>query len=183
MLINWNVDFYWFFCECVCLSNSGRDYWYMLILFSSLINFINFCWCLSIFRSFWRLLGFGLIKDWWFWRKKIPWSICLATLIQKFETANSFSDVLILLINCIAFSCGGPKGSGSGGQISWDQNSLFQEIEWFFNHEIKFFYTFHEVKIPNNDLISWSRHFSWTSTIMRSKFKTNYLNLLSWTCG
>jgi hypothetical protein len=41
--------------------------------------------------------------------------------------------------------------SGSGGQISWDRNSTFlggRQID-------------HEVKIPNNDLISWSQHFSW----------------------
>ncbi len=100
--------------------------------------------------------------------------------------------------------------------FSWDQI-----------HEIKFFVTFHEVKIPNNNLISWLQHFSWdqnskkallgnfdlmidllvtskswdinsksiirnfdlmidllvTSTIMRSKFKINYLNLVSCTYG
>ena len=43
------------------------------------------------------------------------------------------------------------KDSGSGGQISWDQNSTFS---W--DRQID-----HEVKIPNNKSISLSRHFSW----------------------
>ncbi len=66
-----------------------------------------------------------------------------------------------------------------------------QEVEF---HEIEFFFIFHEVKIPNNDSISWSWHFSWdwnskkallgnfdlmidllvTSMIMRLKFKKHY---------
>ncbi len=96
--------------------------------------------------------------------------------------------------------------------------------------EIEFFGSFHEIEIPNNYSISWSRHFSWDqnskialllirqfwsydrfvsykydheieiqksiisnfnlmidllveSTIMRSKFKINYSNLVSCTCG
>jgi hypothetical protein len=34
-------------------------------------------------------------------------------------------------------------------------------FSWGRIHEIEFFVTFHEVKIPNNDSISWSWHFSW----------------------
>ncbi len=95
-------------------------------------------------------------------------------------------------------SCCPPLDSGSGGQISWDQNSTFSGGRIFD----------HEVKIPNNDSISWSALFSWdrnskkallgnldlmiddlminllvASTIMRSKFKINYSNLVSCTCG
>ncbi len=67
-------------------------------------------------------------------------------------------------------------------------------FSWGQIHQIKFFFIFHEVKIPNNDLISWSALFSWdwnsktallgnfdlmidllvTITIMRSKFKKHY---------
>ena len=43
------------------------------------------------------------------------------------------------------------KDSGSGGRISWDQNSTFSG-----GRQIN-----HEVEIPNNDSISWSQHFSW----------------------
>ncbi len=63
-------------------------------------------------------------------------------------------------------------------------------FSWDRIHEIEFFLTFHEIKIPNNYSISWSRHFSWdqnsqkallgnfdlmidllaASAIMRSKF-------------
>ncbi len=34
-------------------------------------------------------------------------------------------------------------------------------FSWGWIHEIEFFVTFHEVKIPNNDSISWSALFSW----------------------
>ncbi len=87
------------------------------------------------------------------------------------------------------------------------RRSNFMRSKLFFSwdriHEIKFFGSFHEIKIPNNYSISWSALFSWdqnskiallgnfdlmidllvTSTIMRSKFKINYSNLVSCTCG
>ena len=76
-------------------------------------------------------------------------------------------------------------------------------FSWDRIHEIEFFGTFHEVEIPNYWFDLWLRHFSWdqnskkallgnfnlmidllvTSMIMRSKFKINYLNLVSCTCG
>ncbi len=43
------------------------------------------------------------------------------------------------------------RGEWSGGWISLDRNSTFSG-GWHFDHE---------VEIPNNDLISWSQHFSW----------------------
>jgi hypothetical protein len=85
------------------------------------------------------------------------------------------------------------------------RRSNFMRSKLFFSwdriHEIKFFGSFHEIKIPYNYSISWSRHFSWdrnskiallgnfdlmidllvTSTIMRSKFKKALLAILiSW---
>ena len=51
----------------------------------------------------------------------------------------------------LIISDGNLLGSGSGGQISWDRNLTFLG-GWHFDDEIK---------IPNNDSISWSQHFSW----------------------
>ena len=63
--------------------------------------------------------------------------------------------------------------SGSGGRISWAQNSLFQEIEFM---RLNFFVIFHEVKIHNNYSISWLRHFSWD----RNSKKALLGILISW---
>ncbi len=84
-------------------------------------------------------------------------------------------------------------GKWSWGRISWDQNSTFSGDRIFD----------HEVKIPNNwfDLLitpfscdqnskkAYLGNFDLmidllvTSKIMRSKFKINYLDLVSCTCG
>jgi hypothetical protein len=70
-------------------------------------------------------------------------------------------------------------------------------FSWDPINKIEFFVIFHEVEIPNNDSISWLRHFSWdqnskkvllgnfnlmidllvTSMIMRSKFKKALLGI------
>jgi hypothetical protein len=85
------------------------------------------------------------------------------------------------------------RGKWSWGQISWDRNRRSNVSAIM---RLNFFVTFNEVEISNYDWISWSRHFSWdrnskkallgnllvASTIMRSKFKINYLNLVSYTC-
>ncbi len=57
-------------------------------------------------------------------------------------------------------------GSGSGGWISWDQNRrsnhfLIMRSNYFLIMRSNYFASFHEVKIPDNDSISWLRHFSW----------------------
>jgi hypothetical protein len=56
--------------------------------------------------------------------------------------------------------------SGSGGRISWDRNLNFSGGRHF-NHE---------VEIPNNDSISWSRHFSWDRNCLIMLFRV----LISW---
>jgi len=67
------------------------------------------------------------------------------------------------------------KGTMSGGQ-----EVEFHEIKIHFSwdqiHEIKFFVIFHEVKIPNNDLISWSQHFSWDRNCLIMLFRIS----ISW---
>jgi hypothetical protein len=51
----------------------------------------------------------------------------------------------------------GKGGEWSGGQISWDQNRRSND---FLIMRSNYFGSFHEVEIPNNDLISWLWHFS-----------------------
>ena len=68
------------------------------------------------------------------------------------------------------------NGEWSGGRISWDWNSTFSWGQIIFDHEIKFFGTFHEVKIPNNYSISWSQHFSWDQKCLIMLFRI----LISW---
>ena len=75
--------------------------------------------------------------------------------------------------------------SKSGDRISWDQNRRSKDFAIMRSTK---FGIFQLIKIPNNYLISWSRHFSWdqnflimhfrfliswTSLIMRSKFVNN----------
>ncbi len=62
---------------------------------------------------------------------------------------------------------------------SWDQI--------IFDHEIKFFIIFYEVEIPNNDLISWSQHFSLHQNCLVMLFRIliswSFLQLTNWSWG
>ncbi len=57
-------------------------------------------------------------------------------------------------------------------------------FSWGRIHEIEFFVIFHEVKIPNNDLISWSQHFSWDQNCLIMLFRVSiswsFLWLTNW---
>ncbi len=98
-------------------------------------------------------------------------------------------------------------GSGSGGRISWDRNCFFHEIEFMRSNFLAVFmrskfknsiirqsrshdrfvsYKYdHEIKIQKSIISNFDLMIDLlvASTIMRSKFKINYSNLVSCTCG
>ncbi len=74
-------------------------------------------------------------------------------------------------------------GKWSRGQISWDRNSLFHEVEFMRSN---FLSCFMRSKFLIIDLIPWSRHFSWDQNylIMLFRVSISWLHLqltnLSW---
>ncbi len=91
------------------------------------------------------------------------------------------------------------KFTFSWDQISWDQNSLFHEIKFMRSNFSAVFMRskfliiiqspdrgiFHEIKIQKSIISNFHLIIDLLvlSTIMRSKFKINYSNLVSCTCG
>jgi len=73
--------------------------------------------------------------------------------VSELKRLNSFSIKITLKSDLISFD-----DWGSGGWISWDQNRRLNDLAIMRSTG---FWIFHEIEIPNNDLISWSRHFTW----------------------
>ncbi len=79
---------------------------------------------------------------------------------------------------------------GLGGWISWDQNRRSKDFAII---RVTKFWIFHEIKIPNNDLISWLPlfcenaflNFDLMNNLLTKvgSWDQNYLNVLSCTCG
>ncbi len=65
------------------------------------------------------------------------------------------------------------KHSGSGGQISWDQNLFFHEVEFM---RLNFFSFFMRSKFLIINSISWLRQFSWCQNCLIILFRV----LISW---
>ena len=77
-------------------------------------------------------------------------------------------------------------------KLSWNtwimwvgvRRSNFMRLKFTFSwgriHEIEFFVIFHEVEIPNNDLISWSQHFSWDRNCLIMLFRVSISWLFLW---